>query len=107
MEQRVMTQVKVYYLIMNRMTERTESGNIVIMSDDLDRLIRYYTDNLVEPYKDGNWSKFFKKDSPLEWYNPLSNLVENQTNHYGQGLKSEWIDEPHYYSTLKNKYLFV
>lgn len=107
MEQRVITQVKIYYLVMNPMTDRTESSKIVLMSESIDRLINYYADNFVEYYKDDNWSKSFRKGSPLEWYNPLSSLRENETNHWGHGLKSEWIDESAYFNEIKNKYLFI
>ncbi len=107
MEQRVITQVKIYYLVMNPMTDRTEASKIVVMSEDRDRLIRYYTDNLVPYYNDGNWSKTFRKDTPLEWYNPLGSLEENKVNHWGHGLKSEWVDESAYFNEVKNKYFFV
>ena len=106
MEQRVITQIKVYYLVMNSMTERTESANIALMSDDKEKLINYYTNNL-EYYQDGNWSKSFKKGSFLEWYNPLWNLEENNPSIFGHGLKSDWVDESHYFNNLKNKFLFI
>ena len=37
METRIVEQVKVYYLIMNPMTDRAESGRIAMMSTERDK----------------------------------------------------------------------
>jgi hypothetical protein len=105
MEIRTINQIKIYYLVMNPMTDRTEASKIVVMSDDKQRLINYYTDNMVAPYIDGNWHKGFRKDSPLEWYNPIP--LDGTLNHWGQGLKEEWVDEYEYLNGLKSKYFFI
>lgn len=43
-----------------------------------EELVTFLATEKVEPYKDGMWSKCFKKGGPLEWFNfPLLNLNKN------------------------------
>jgi hypothetical protein len=47
METRLVEQVKVYYLIMNPVTDRAESGRITMMSTDKNTLISAYKNENV------------------------------------------------------------
>ena len=104
MEIRTINQIKIHYLVMNPMADRTEASQIVVMSDDKQRLINYYTDNMVEPYDDGRFRKVFRKNTPLEWYNPIT--LDGYLDHWGHGMKSEWVDEMNF-PDVKNKYFFI
>lgn len=105
METRTINQIKVYYLVMNPMTDRTESSRIAVMSENKERLVKYYVDNIIEVYDDGHYRKSFKKGSPLEWYNPIR--LDGVLSPWGHGLKEEWIDEEEYINGIKSKYYFV
>lgn len=103
-EKRTITQVLVWKLILNPMTRNTGDSELIAWSDDKDKLMDFYNDHKVEPYKEeghasfechGNshtWRKVFKKGSPLEWYNPFDS-EDGSPNYYGQGLTSEWVNE--------------
>jgi hypothetical protein len=102
-ETRQVTQVLVWKLILNPMRANTEASVLVAWSDDKERLLSWYKEQLVEPYTENgspsfecqgeshNWHKYFRKGSELEWYNPMAN-DEGSVNYYGQGLQSEWVE---------------
>lgn len=104
METRTIQQVKVYCLIMNPMTDRAESGRISVMSFDKDRLVKFYEDEISEPYDDDRFRKVFKKGGPLEWYNPLWTL--EGVDSFGHGLREEWIDSTNI-DYVKGNYYFI
>ena len=104
METRMVQQVKLYCLIMNPVTDRAESGRIAVTSFDKNRLIEFYQSEMVDSYKDDYYRKVFRKDGPLEWYNPLYNL--DGVDGFGHGLREEWIDSTNI-DYVKSKYYFV
>lgn len=104
METRTVMEGKIFYLVMNPVTDRAETGRITVMSDSKERLIKYYEDQFVPVYDDGNFRKVFKQGGPLEWYNPLWTLDGLDT--FGHGLKEEWV-QLNNLDTLKYKYLFI
>lgn len=104
METRIIEQVKIYYLIMNPVTDRAESGRIAMMSTEKDRLISHYKNESVSPYDDDRFRKVFRKGGPLEWYNPLWNMDGIDT--FGHGLSEDWVDMDNL-NQLKNKYYFI
>jgi hypothetical protein len=104
METRLVQQVKVYYLIMNQVTDRAESGKIAMMSTSKDSLISAYENERVAVYNDGNFSKVFKQGGPLEWFNPVWTFEGRDT--FGHGLSEDWIDMENL-SYVKSKYYFV
>ena len=98
---RMISQIEVWKLIMNPMMGRTEENRLVALSYDRQTLIDWMeAEKAPEPYYDegpsffhgGNleYYKVFKKDGPLEWFNPLDNL--DTLNHHGQGISSEWTE---------------
>ena len=96
METRQVTQVKLFKLILNRMTERTESGEIVAVAYDKDKLIEWYnsmksTERIIELDDDRRWSKAFKIGSPLEWFNPCYDDFIPQIFYHG--IHEEWVNE--------------
>lgn len=104
METRLVEQVKVYFLIMNPVTDRAESGRIAMMSTSRENLITAYENEHVAVYDDGNFRKVFKQGGPLEWYNPVWTF--DGVDPFGHGLSEDWVDMqnlPH----IKSKYYFV
>ena len=103
-ETRTIEQVLVWRLVLNPMRSNTEAAAIVAWSDDKEKLLNWYSSQMVEPYSDNgspsfechgdshNWHKVFAKGSVLEWYNPM-NQLDGPPNHYGHGLHSDWVDE--------------
>jgi hypothetical protein len=71
METRTIEQVKIYRLLLNRMTGRFEDTGMVAIAYDEIKLMEFYNEELVERYKDEDWSKTFRQGGPLEWCNPL------------------------------------
>lgn len=110
-ETRQITQTKIWLLILNRMTDNTEGCSLVAVSDDRDKLLNWYnSERASEPYYstgtnsfpakgdfpasyngEHKYYKVFKLSSPLEWFNPMKD--ENQPDHWGHGIKSEWVNE--------------
>ena len=104
METRTIQQVKVYYLIMNPVTDRAESGKITMMSTNRDSLITAYENERVEVYDDGNFRKVFKLGGPLEWFNPVWTFDGRDT--FGHGLSEDWVDMENL-NNIQSKYYFV
>ena len=104
METRVVQQVKIYYLIMNPVTDRAESGRIAMMSTSKADLISAYENESVAVYDDGNFRKVFKQGGPLEWYNPVWTF--EGVDPFGHGLSEDWVDVDNL-QQLKDKYYFI
>ncbi|MFW6219745.1 MAG: hypothetical protein ACOC33_02810 [bacterium] len=91
METRTIEQIKVYALVLNPVTGRAEEGNPVAAAYDKQKLIDWYNEQFAdEPYKDGKFHKVFKKNSHIEWYNPLNNVDE--IDFFGQGIYYGWYE---------------
>lgn len=86
METRTIEQVKIYKLLLNPMPANFEKVNMVAIAYDVEKLKEWYESLKVEPYKDDNWHKVFKKGSKLEWNNPL------EYSDYG-GIEEEWTTQ--------------
>ena len=104
METRIVEQVKVYYLIMNPMTDRAESGRIAMMSTERDKLLSHYEGELVTPYDDDRFRKVFRQGGPLFCFYPIGTTEGVDT--FGHGLSEDWVDVENL-QTLKNKYYFI
>ena len=90
METRTVEEVKIYTLVLNDI----RSTNIEIGT--LTPHIAYEKEDLIayikgeaESWQEGNWNKFFKKGSDLEWFNGLSNV--EKLDAYGHGIGEQWI----------------
>ena len=83
METRTITEYKLYLLYLNNMRGPCEAYECVAIASSHNALLSYYNSMLeAKPYEDSNneiadnygqyhsYNKFFKKGSPLEWYNP-------------------------------------
>jgi hypothetical protein len=104
METRLVEQVKVYYLIMNPVTDRAESGRIAMMSTSRQSLISAYENEQVAIYDDSNFRKVFKQGGPLEWYNPVWTF--EGVDPFGHGLSEDWVDMENL-PMLQSKYYFI
>ena len=111
METRQITQIKIWKLIMNPMTTNTEHNQLLVISDDRQKLLDWYKLQFAdEPYFSvgenyfpakgdfpvqhdlhHRYYKVFKQGTPLEWFNPIDN--EDIPNRYGQGISFEWVNE--------------
>lgn len=88
-EKRTIEQTKIYFLVMNDMrSAQIENAGMAAWSDDKEKLVAWYNEQL-DGWRDGDWGKAFRKDSPLEWRNP----VNLEKIHMGQGLFAQWIDD--------------
>jgi hypothetical protein len=107
METRTITQCLLHFLVMNPITDRTESGNIVAVSTSREKLISLYHDEQVNPYICEEWgrnyTKNFRKGGILEGFNPLSFFERDA---YGHGICTEWINEDRL-SEIKSRYFFI
>ena len=58
-------------LYLNKMTDpKIEMRRLVVVSDSVEDIIKFLEMERVPDYKDGAWSKSFRRGGPLEWYNP-------------------------------------
>jgi hypothetical protein len=100
METRAVIEVKIYMLLLNHIMERVEQHAVVAISPSREELIKFYHSEKVEPYgepgfnsmvaQDTTWRKTFRKDGPLEWYNPVDN-IEGPGDTWGHGIYTEWF----------------
>lgn len=51
-------------------SSKIEHLNPVARAESKEALLAFMEVEKVEPYKDGQWGKCFKKGGWLEWYNP-------------------------------------
>lgn len=92
METTTITQVKLYVLVLNTFGA-AESGEVVAVSDDYQRLVSWYRDQFAdEPYREDGWHKTFKKGSPIEYNNPCATTALNETYPFGHGIHDEWVE---------------
>lgn len=60
-----------FVLMLNDMrAANVETMLPVARAETAEELDSFLEQELANPYVDGQWSKVFKKDGPLEWYNP-------------------------------------
>ena len=97
-ETRTVTQVKIWKLIMNPVWDRLESRQIVVWSDDKEKLVNYYNQSKVEPYQEesgrGGGHKWYLNFSPTSFmhkFNPLD-TPSLDPNDWGHGIFWEWVD---------------
>jgi len=59
-----------FILQLNHMEDKAELVKPIACSEFRENLQRLLDEEAVEPYKDGRFLKSFRKDGPLEWFNP-------------------------------------
>lgn len=108
METRQITQVKIYFLILNMMRDRMEGRSMVATAYSKEALCNWYQSLLVpEGYSDTEsdsdyvktYHKSFQKGSALEWYN-TTNL--DVINDWGHGVFEEWVNQEDFSEGLKS-----
>lgn len=62
----------------------------VMRSESGPALKAFIEDEKVERYTDGQWGKIFKKDGPLEWYNPA---YEGNDGIIDVGTVDDWQED--------------
>ncbi len=94
METRTINQVKIYKLVLNRMTSsKIEHSEIAILAYSKERLIEFMKEMKVEMYHDGRWSKTFKQGGLLEWFNDYGFESDpDQLDSWGHGIHQEWVN---------------
>lgn len=96
---RTVTEVRVYALALNGVYDRCESGKIVAISTEYDKLVDFYNENLLkegEEYRDENNILHRFKEGPLYNYNPCFTLELNNVEYWGYGIHDEWVPEDYY-----------
>lgn len=108
MERRIITknQILIYLLCLNPVTGRCEDNELVAVSCEYENLKHFYLNNLLpsgyRSEKDNYaYYKVFTENSVLEYYNPCPSIESNQTDYFGHGIHSEWIDEENYESLIR------
>ena len=107
METRTTQEVRIYVLVLNTFGA-AETGEIVAVSDDYNRLVDLYNQqiNPEGKYRENGWWKTFKKGSLIEYNNPCSSLKLNNTYPFGHGIHDEWIPMETFY-LLSGRYNVV
>lgn len=59
-----------FALILNPMQGRCEEQRVIAASDSREELKAAWDAEKVEPYRDGQWYRSYRKGGPLEWFNP-------------------------------------
>lgn len=91
METKQVTQVKIYILALNYIEGKSEHSRGTVASTDKQKLIDWYNDQLCAPYRcDYGYTRNFKKESKLYWYNPTDINIINDWN--GAGIYEDWIN---------------
>ncbi len=114
METREITQIKLYELHLNGIEDKAELRQFVAVSPCLKSIQEFYLENVTTPYQevyphfnlgitDYTWKKYFLKNGPLEFFNPLYNLAmldPHERNFYlyplGLGVLSSWVPQEHW-----------
>ena len=104
METRTITQVHIYYLVLNTFGA-AEDGAIVAISDERQKLVDYYNSQLlVEGVRDSAGYYHSFEEGSLYNYNPCD---IDRIGLYGHGIHDEWVDENVYYNHIKDRYLNI
>ena len=109
METRQITQIRVFYLILNNVYDYCEGRTIVAVSDSREKLIGLYNDSLIpyeERYRDeGGMYRSFKKGLLYD-FNPVPFVFDGATYAYDDlGIKDTWINESDL-DDVKKKYIW-
>lgn len=86
-----------WLLQLNPVTDRFERLDLVARADSKEALDEFLKAQTVETYMDGQFRKNFKKDGPLEWYNPpdrdycffeesLAAVIQRVTENWNNGI---------------------
>lgn len=94
METRTVTQIKIWKLIMH--AKNRNEFDLVAISADKNLINEWYNSQYCEQYTEhvdglGEYTKNFKKGTPLEWYEPV--YLETEVMDYEYGVSSEWVND--------------
>ena len=108
MEYRQITQVRIYVLVLNTFG-RAEESRIAAISEDYQRLVDYYTSQLLSPEnrcrdKVGFLHSF--REGQLFNLNPCYSIELNNLDWYGNGIHDEWINMDDW-EKLRNRYFVI
>lgn len=111
METRQVTQVHIYYLLLNGVYDRCESRDIVAVADSKEKLHNLYNRELLsneERFRDTNgYFRSFKSDGVLYNYNSIPFFTTGEYECYDDlGIKDDWIDIDSL-PRLKSKYNWI
>jgi hypothetical protein len=107
METRQVTQVRLFKLLLNHMTDRAESISLAAVAYSKDSLLEWEKEQrAAEGYRDEHgYHKVYKQGSTLEWFNPCRN-PDFEFVKFGGGVSDQWVDEDAV-PDLKNRFYFV
>ena len=111
METRQITQVHIYFLLLNSMFDRCEGRDIVLVADNKEKIYNYYNNNIL-PYEerfrdDYGYLHSFKSGSLLYNHNPLPfHLGFGEDCYDDLGIKDDWVEESSLYN-IKSRYNWI
>ena len=94
METRTITQGRIFILNLNTFG-RAEDTAIAAISDDYNKLVSFYLDNLLsedERYRDDFGYRISFRSGPLQRFNPCHSIELNQLSYFHEGIYDIWID---------------
>lgn len=97
METRTITveQVHVYFLNLNRMTDRCESCTTVAISTEYNDLMQWYQDQLDPNGPPGRdelgYYHVYKDGSDIYWYNPPGSEMLGDLDPWNHGFGDHWL----------------
>ena len=111
METRQITQVHIYFLLLNSMYDRCEARDIVLVADSKEKIYNYYNNNLLpdeEMFRDDNgYYHSFKSDSLLCNHNPLPfSLGLGEDCYDNLGIMDDWVEESSLYN-IRSRYNWI
>ena len=66
-----------------------ENLTVSYRADTKEELDEFIEKEKVENYSDGQWAKAYRKDGPLEWFNPPWNLERHIVD---AGTEDDWAE---------------
>ena len=95
MEKRTVSQVKLFRLTLNPVTEKFEVSRLAAVSTNYDALVKYYEGEVSERTYRGEDGclRVFKKGSKLENYHLTASVELGHVDYCGHGVSEDWVNE--------------
>lgn len=79
-----------FVLFLNHMTGSYENSVAIARAGSREALEALLVRERVEPYRDGNWSKTFRRGGPLEWFNAHDRIPNEHCGIRDVGTADSW-----------------
>lgn len=93
--------IHIYYAVMNRIFDEAEKMNLVVYASSYDNLVRWIQDREFgrlyrDQVDDKTYTKYYKRGTELENYNPLLSMELGKPGIFGDGIYEDWVDADMY-----------